>query len=111
MNELIKIISQTNDLMRITVEICKYFNNSCLVVNSNYQVISYTTTDNFNDEVFYSAIKRHEMTYEFVSKLEEEKKDYSYLEIDKSPYKRRISCLLCEGLIVGYLIIVYSQIK
>ena len=40
MNELIKIISQTNDLMRITVEICKYFNNSCLVVNSNYQVIS-----------------------------------------------------------------------
>lgn len=106
MNELIKIISQTNDLMMITVEICKYFNNSCLVVNSNYQVISYATTDNFNDEVFYSAIKRHEMTYEFVSKFEEEKKDYSYLEIDKSPYKRRITCLLCEGLIVGYLIIV-----
>ncbi len=106
MDQLVKTISQTNDLMRITHEICSYFNNPCMIVNANYKVISYAITKNFKDEVFSSAIMRREMTYEFVSRFEEEKKDYFYLNIAKSPYKRRISCLICEGLVVGYLLIV-----
>lgn len=106
MKELIKIISQTNDLMKITTEISKFFNSSCLLVNSNYQIISYAKTASFNDEVFNNALNRHEMTYEYVTRFIAENKDYSYLAIAGSPYNRRMSCLICEGLVVGYLIIV-----
>lgn len=106
MENLIKIISQTNDLLKITKEISNYFNNPCMLVNANYKVISYAITNTFHDDVFNSAINRQEMTYEFVSQFEKENKDYYYLNIDKSPYKRRISRLICEGLIVGYLLIV-----
>lgn len=106
MQELIKIISQTNDLSQIALAVSSFFKSSCLITNSNYQIISYATTKGFNDEVFFSSIRRREMTYEFISKLAEEKKDYSYLEVLNSPYKRRISCLTCEGLVVGYLILV-----
>lgn len=106
MENLIKIISQTNDLLKITKEISNYFNNPCMLINANYKVISYAITNTFHDDVFNSAITRQEMTYEFVSQFEKEDKDYYYLNIAKSPYKRRISRLICEGLIVGYLLIV-----
>ena len=106
MENLIKIISQTNDLLKITKEISNYFNNPCMLINANYKVISYAITNTFHDDVFNSAVNRQEMTYEFVSQFEKEDKDYYYLNIAKSPYKRRISRLICEGLIVGYLLIV-----
>lgn len=74
MDQLVKTISQTNDLMRITHEICSYFNNPCMIVNANYKVISYAITKNFKDEVFSSAIMRREMTYDLYRALKKKRK-------------------------------------
>lgn len=109
MDKLIKYISKTNDLDKMVKEIAKYFESPIMLLSSNYHLVSYYMFPEFQDDVFLSALSRKEMTYEFVSKLEETK-DFCYMSLSATPYKRRISKLFCDDVIVGYLVLVdYHQ--
>ena len=97
-NSLHKLVRDSGRMLRCPL----------LVADISFHVIDSYLPEGFHDEVLEAAIKRQEITYEVVSSLDwEHMADDTgaiYRAIESSPYVRRFSRLVCDGIHLGYLI-------
>ena len=97
-------------LDRLTADAGRLLSCPLLIADVSFHVLASYLPEGFHDDVFEAAIKRKEITYEVLSSFDWEKmSDESgaiYSPVDNTPYIRRFSRLICEGVKLGYLILI-----
>lgn len=81
-----------------------------MVIDDTYHVAAHYSPDGFSDDVFDSAVKLGEITYEAGALISESDEltggKADFIEPEDSPYRRRFSPLISGGIRLGYLICV-----
>ena len=92
-------------LDRLTADAGRLLSCPLLIADVSFHVLASYLPEGFHDDVFEAAIKRKEITYEVLSSFDWEKmSDESgaiYSPVDNTPYIRRFSSLICEGVKLG----------
>ena len=86
-----------------------------MVIDDTYHVAAHYSPEGFSDEVFDSAVRLGEITYEAGALISESDEltggMADYVELEDSPYRRRFSPLISGGIRLGYLICVDADNK
>ena len=86
-----------------------------LVADVSFHVLGSYLPEGFHDEVFEAAIKRKEITYEVLSSFDwqmmTDKAGAIFSHVDDTPYIRRFSRLIFEGIKLGYLVFVDPKLS
>lgn len=81
-----------------------------MVIDDTYHVAAHYSLENFSDDVFDSAVKLGEITYEAGALISESDEltggTADFVELEDSPYRRRFAPLISGGIRLGYLICV-----
>lgn len=81
-----------------------------MVIDDTYHVAAHYSPENFSDDVFDSAVKLGEITYEAGALISESDEltggMADFVELEDSPYRRRFAPLISGGIRLGYLICV-----
>lgn len=84
-----------------------------MVIDDTYHVAAHYSPEGFSDDVFDSAVKLGEITYEAGALISESDELVGgmadFAELDGSPYRRRFSPLISGGIRLGYLICVDAE--
>ena len=86
-----------------------------LVADVSFHVLGSYLPEGFHDDIFEAAIKRKEITYEVLSYFDWERMADEtgaiYSPVEDTPYIRRFSRLMTEGIKLGYLVFVDPKLK
>ncbi len=104
-SRLDKLIADTGNLLDCPV----------LVADISFHVLGSYLPEGFHDDIFEAAIMRKEITYEVLSSFDWEKMADEtgaiYSHVEDTPYIRRFSRLISEGIKLGYLVFVDPKLQ
>lgn len=107
---LVKTFFETDDLKALAQQAGQMLDCPLIVIDDAFQIQASFSPANFQDEVFFGALHRGEITYEAIlaiSQNEEIAKGGSVrMQLQDTPYPRRFAALISSEIRIGYLIYV-----
>ena len=107
---LVSDFFERDDIDLLVKDTGKILECPLMVIDDTYHVAAHYSPKNFSDDVFDSAVKLGEITYEAGALISESDEltggKTDFVELENSPYRRRFSPLVSGGIRLGYLICV-----